>query len=125
MSLLALGTALNAADNCPNIANPGQADFDADGIGNHCDDSDGDSFTDQVELYVGTSPTASCGANSWPPDLTNDRTVDIRDLGSLRPSFNSTLGDTNYSARADFNADGRIDIRDIGALRPVFRTSCA
>jgi hypothetical protein len=54
------------ADNCPVIANPGQEDGSCvdgiwqsdvpDGIGNACQDSDGDLLTDKYELYDGRDP---------------------------------------------------------------------
>lgn len=45
------------ADNCPNVANPNQADANRDGIGDACsDDSDGDGLSDVEELALGTDP---------------------------------------------------------------------
>jgi hypothetical protein len=44
----------NSEDNCPNVANPEQADFNDDGAGDACSDSDDDGFNDDVDSCPAT-----------------------------------------------------------------------
>ncbi len=41
---------VDSLDNCPLAPNPGQQDFNQDGRGDRCEDSDGDGILDYLEL---------------------------------------------------------------------------
>ncbi|WP_407644872.1 Ig-like domain-containing protein [Candidatus Thiothrix anitrata] len=56
---------IDAADNCPQIANANQADTDWDGIGNVCDsDDDNDGMPDEWETKYGLNPLDVSDAES-------------------------------------------------------------
>jgi len=118
----------DTADNCPALSNPGQEDFDADHVGDHCDDSDTDKFTDHVELFVGTDPLDACSddliEDVWPPDIKIDRRVSIADVIVFRPVMLTCNGDASYNKRFDLNTNGCIGIADVLKLRPVILTQC-
>lgn len=52
-------------DNCPTVSNANQDDIDSDGIGDACDDSDGDGLTDKEELDYAASPNHFANCLDW------------------------------------------------------------
>jgi hypothetical protein len=109
----------DGGDNCPAVDNPGQEDFESDGIGDVCDDSDGDLSTDAMEFFVGTDPLDDCPDNdtddAWPFDTDMNTSINVLDLFSfvLADVLGSTLGEPNYSTRFDLNASESINVLDL------------
>jgi hypothetical protein len=53
-------------------------------------------------------------------DANNDNMVNIFDFGILAGSFNKSVGNPEFDARADFNDDGIVNIFDFGLLAENF-----
>jgi hypothetical protein len=81
----------DSSDNCPTTPNPAQADCDADGIGDSCDDQSG------------------CNCTG---DLTGDGMVDGADIGQLLSSW----GYCGATCPHDINRDGKVNGADLGLL---------
>ena len=64
-------------DNCPTVSNANQADVDSDGLGDACDDSDGDGLTDEEELAYAANPNSFASCLQWNnPDSDGEGLID-------------------------------------------------
>lgn len=78
-------------------------------------DSDGDGFSDEEEIAVGSDPSNENIPAAYPGlygDLDEDGDVDGKDLSHFIYAYNSVLGDGSYTVFLDVNNDGSIDDYD-------------
>jgi hypothetical protein len=73
-------------------------------------DTDGDGFSDYVEVYVTTDPLDTC---SWPPDFNNSHVVDMFDILNVAGRFGSGGEHPLYSQRFDLDANASIGMPDV------------
>ena len=112
---------LNAADNCPLAANPGQADFNGNGIGDACQDSDADTVLDAQD---NCKTIANTNQSNLDGDAAGDVCDDDIDGDSvLNGSDNCAYIANSNQADADSNGHGDLcDVKQVKFL--VEKTTC-
>jgi endonuclease/exonuclease/phosphatase family metal-dependent hydrolase len=118
----------DSGDNCPDIANPDQADFNNDGIGDSCSDMDNDQLNDAEEINLGTNPLVQDSdgdgitdyyevvftlSNPTNPDSNNNGIGDLFDLYTDCPN-----------CPGDLTGDGVINTNDLLSLLALYGTVC-
>lgn len=116
-------------DNCPLVANPAQSDFNSNGIGDHCEDSDNDGLLDAEEIDLGADPllqdTDGDGITDWAevnlsftdptnPDTDGDTCFDLEEY----------LGTCPNHCTGDLNFDGVVTTLDLLLMLPLFGATC-
>jgi hypothetical protein len=95
-------------------------------------DSDGDTFADNIECYVGTDSSDNCTDNpgvhdAWPLDINMDKYVSVvGDVLAFRGHVGARPSDGNWDQRLDLNMDSYISVvGDVLMFRGNVGTSCA
>ena len=91
-------------------------------------DSDGDGWTNENELSIGTDPFDNCPDNrsdaAWPWDINNDKSCNILDVSMYRGHLDCSVGEACYENRFDLKIDGEVNILDVSLFRGHIMTSC-
>jgi hypothetical protein len=107
---------LNAADNCPDESNAGQADQDLDGRGNVCDNC--------RNLANNTGAAAQCNSdadafgNRCDGDLNNNGSTNAQDTTLFRQQLGQA-STAPFFNRADINCGGSVNAQDTTLYRPL------
>lgn len=115
-------------DNCPTHANPLQEDWNTNGIGDTCEDSDNDGLTDENELNEGTDPalqdTDGDGlTDGFEIEFSNTDPTDIDSDNNLC-NDGEQLANLCGVCPSDLNNDGSINITDLLIFITSFGTTC-
>lgn len=92
-------------------------------------DNDNDGFTNSAEIFIGTDPNDNCADSStdaaWPPDIDNNKIIQIADISAVGGLGGTYVGHPNYLRRYDINADGKINNTDVNIVGARFGGTCS
>jgi hypothetical protein len=118
--------ARDAAGNAEPLKTEAEATTFIIGLG----DTDGDSFDDNVELYIGTDPLDACpdeaSDDAWPLDIDRDKEIRVvTDVLNFGDRIGATPGSPNWWQRLDFNGDGQLSVvGDVLMYRGMIGETC-
>ena len=121
---------LDVVDNCTDTFNPDQGDFNGNGLGDDCEDSDQDGVWDADELLLGTDPTVQ---DTDGDGLTDGAETDLFNTDPLNSdSDDDGVSDAlellfppdNPSCPGDIDGDNAVSVADLLLLLNTFGQIC-
>ena len=119
----------DAWDNCLDLTNPAQADFNGNGVGDACEDSDQDGLWDAEELDMGLDPTVQ---DSDGDGLTDGAEVELFGTDPLSADSDGDgiddalelLFPPTSACPGDLNGDASVNVQDLLLLLGTFGLVC-
>lgn len=117
-------------DNCPSVPNALQADFNLNGTGDACEDTDGDFLSDETELTI--SMTDPEDQDTDDDGLTDQFEIQVTQTDPLNADSDNNgcndgvqlAGQCGTACPADLNHNGLIDVNDLIIFISVYGSSC-
>ncbi len=107
---------LNAADNCPDEPNAGQADQDGDGRGNVCDNCR--NIANNTGLAAQCNSDADAFGNRCDGDMNGNGATNAQDTTLFRQALGQASPAPSYN-RSDINCNGAVNAQDTTLYRTL------
>ena len=119
----------DALDNCADVPNPDQGDFNGNGTGDACEDSDSDGVIDFLEIILGTDPSLQ---DTDGDGLTDGVEIDLFDTDPLNDdSDGDGISDSiellfppSSTCPGDLDGDNAVTTGDLILLLATFGVVC-
>ena len=113
----------------PNLGQEDRHDPD-NGIGDRCDDPDGDGFVDWIEMYLPTDPDDKCPDNpsdaAHPLDMNNNGVINVTDANTAYKGQIPAAVDSPAKQRKDLDRNGVLNVADANKYKgKIPSASCA